>query len=281
LAILAKYISGPFPYNTGMNPQYEFSVFTKPWKDPIEALGKKIKQWGFDGIELPVRPGFQVEPAKIERDLPQATRTLADLGLKIHSVAGSIDEPTMAACAASGIPMIRICLQIPEHANYLEFEAQTRKEWEQLVPLLDRYQVTIGVQNHCDRWVANAMGLRTLLDGFDSKHVAAVWDPAHNALNGEQLDLALDIIEAKTCMVNLKNAYWKRQNGPEAEYATWRPHWTTGRHGQASWPLVAAELKRRQWSGPLCLTAEYSDEASVDRLAQQDIAFAKQLFANS
>jgi sugar phosphate isomerase/epimerase len=259
----------------------EFGVFTKPWKDPIERLGEKIKQWGFDGIELPVRPGFQVEPDVIERDLPKATHLLAEQGLKIYSVAGSVDEPTIAACASSGIPMIRICVQIPEKANYLDFEAQTRKEWDQLIPLLDRYKVTLGVQNHCDRWVTNAMGLRTLLEGYETRHIAAVWDAAHNALNGEPLDLALDIVEDKTCMVNLKNAYWKRMNGPEASYAQWRPYWTTGRNGQASWPLVAAELKRREWTGPLCLTAEYTDEASVDRLIQEDIAFAKQLFTNN
>ncbi len=262
-------------------PEYEFSVFTKPWKDPIDALGAKIKDMGFDGIELPVRPGYQVAPEKVEKDLPVTTRALADLGLKIHSVAGTVDEPTMAACAESGIPMIRICVQIPEGANYLDFEAQQRKEWDQLVPLLDKYKVTIGVQNHCDRWVTNAMGLRTLLEGYDPAHIAAVWDPAHNALNGEPMDLALDIIESKICMVNLKNAFWKQINGPEAEYAQWRPYWTTGRNGMAPWSFVAQELKRRSWSGPLCLTAEYSDEPSVDRLAREDIAYAKQLFANT
>jgi len=79
-------------------------------------------------------------------------------------------------------------------------------------------------------------------------------------------------------MVNLKNAFWQRKNGPEAESAVWAQHWTTGRHGLASWPRVAAELKRRNWSGVLCCSAEYSDEPSTDRLIANDIAFAKSLF---
>jgi hypothetical protein len=81
-------------------------------------------------------------------------------------------------------------------------------------------------------------------------------------------------------MVNLKNAFWRRENGPEAEYAEWKIYWTAGRQGLASWPRVAAELKRRNYSGIVCLTAEYSDERAVNRLIAEDIAFAKSLFAD-
>ena len=67
--------------------------------------------------------------------------------------------------------------------------------------------------------------------------------------------------------------------GPEAENVEWCAYWTTGRQGLASWPRVAAELKGRGYDGVVCLTAEYSDEASVDRLIAEDLAFARSLFA--
>jgi hypothetical protein len=79
-------------------------------------------------------------------------------------------------------------------------------------------------------------------------------------------------------MVNLKNAYWRRLSGPEADVARWEPYWTSGRHGLASWPRVAAELARRSYEGVVCLTAEYSDEAAVRRLVADDLAFARGLF---
>jgi hypothetical protein len=66
--------------------------------------------------------------------------------------------------------------------------------------------------------------------------------------------------------------------GPEAESVQWQAYWTSGRQGLSPWPRVAAELKRRNYSGVVCLTAEYSDEASVNRLIAEDIAFAKSLF---
>jgi len=147
------------------------------------------------------------------------------------------------------------------------------------VPLLDKYGVTIGVQNHCDWFVANAVGLRSLIARYDPKHVAAVWDAAHEALNGGLPELAIDAVWSHLCMVNLKNAIWRRTTGPEAEYAEWTVYWTSGRHGLAVWPRVAEELKRRGYEGVICLTAEYSDHPSAERLTAEDIAFAKSLFA--
>jgi sugar phosphate isomerase/epimerase len=260
--------------NTG---KVTYSVFTKPWKIPVPELREHVRTLGFEGIELPVRPGFQVEPQNVENDLPRVARQLADFGIKITSVAGPTDEATMAACAEAGIPIIRICVGIgPE--GYMATEARLKREYDALVPLLDRYGVTLGIQNHCDRFVCNAMGLRHLIEKYEPRHIAAVWDAAHNALNGEDPELAIDIIWSHLCMVNLKNALWQPKTGPEAEVVEWRHYWTSGRQGIASWPRVATELKKRNYQGVVCLTAEYSDEASVNRLIAEDLAFAKSLF---
>ncbi len=260
------------------SPAIQFSVFTKPWKTPLPELAALVKSWGFDGIELPVRPGYQVLPENVARDLPPAAKLLADYGLKIFSVAGPTDEATIAACAEAGVPTIRIMAPIAAD-GYLATEARLQDEFESRLPLLKQYGVQIGVQNHTDRFICNAMGLRHLLERFDPRYVGAVWDAAHNALNGEEPELALEVVWSHLCMVNFKNAFWLRANGPEAEQAAWRPWWTSGRQGLASWPRVAAELQRRNYQGVICLTAEYSDEAAVNRLIAADITYARQLFA--
>jgi sugar phosphate isomerase/epimerase len=256
-----------------------FSVFTKPWKMDLAELGEFVSGLGFDAVELPVRPGFQVEPENVTRGLPAAVRRLAGCGVQIASIAGPTDEATIATCAQEGILIIRVCLCMDAGEDYMAFEARLRRELDALVPLLDRYGVTLGVQNHCGRCVTSAMALRHLIEGYDPRTIAAVWDPAHCALDGERPDLAADILWSHLCMVNLKNALWRRVNGPEAEYAEWALYWTSGRQGLASWPAVVAELKARDYAGVVCLTAEYSDHASVDRLIAEDIAFAKALFA--
>lgn len=259
-----------------MGSRIEYSVFTKPWKSPLPELAGFVKSLGFDGVELPVRPGYQVEPQDVVKGLPAAQRIMADRGLRIYSVAGPVDERTIAVCAECGVPVIRICVGIDDD-GYLATEARLQRQYDELVPVLDHYKVTLGIQNHCDRNICNAMGLKHLIDRYDPHQIAAVWDAAHNALNGEDPEMAIDIIWSHLCMVNLKNAYWQRVNGPEAEQAEWRPYWTLGRHGLASWPRVTAELKRRAYSGVICLPAEYSDEGAVDRLIAEDIVYAKAL----
>ncbi len=265
-----------------MNPQQiKFSLFTKPWRTPLPELAQFAARLGFDGIELPVRPGYQVLPENVARDLPAAARLLADHGLKIFSVAppgGPIGEPFIAACAEAGVPVIRVMAPIGED-GYLASVARLQREYDALLSLLEKHGGQIGVQNHCDRMVCNAMGLRHLMERYDPRLIGAVWDAAHNALNGEEPELAIDIIWSHLCMVNLKNAFWRRVGGPEAEDVRWRPWWTTGRQGLASWPRVAAELRRRAYRGVICLTAEYSDESAVDRLIAQDVGYAKALFA--
>jgi sugar phosphate isomerase/epimerase len=257
----------------------QFSVFSKPWKtQSLAELGELVRTLGYDGIEFPVRPSYQVEPENIVRDLPQATQQLAEFGVRIYSVAGPTDEATIIACSQAGVPIIRTMARIAPGESYTEAEERYRREYDALLPLLEKHGVTIGVQNHCDRFVTHAVGLRALLQGFDPKYVAAVWDAAHEALSGGPPDLALDVLWPQLCMVNLKNAFWQRSNGPEAAYAEWRHYWTSGRHGLAVWPDVVEELKRRGYEGVVCLTAEYSDQTLVERLAGEDLAYAKSLF---
>ena len=176
------------------------------------------------------------------------------------------------------MPIIRTMARIEPGESYTDAEQRYRCEYDALLPLLEKHDVTIGVQNHCGRFVTHAVGLRALLSGYDPRYVAAVWDAAHEALNGGPPDLALDAIWPHLCMVNLKNALWKQSNGPEAEYAEWGNYWTSGRHGLCVWPLVVEELTTRDYEGVVCLTAEYSDHDAVERLIAEDIAFARSLF---
>ena len=256
-----------------------YSVFTKPWQQVTMAeLASLVSELGFSAVEFPVRPGYQVEPESVGRGLPELARVLADHGVSIASVAGPTDEATIAACAEAGVPTIRVCLRMSAEEGYMAGEARLRKEHDALEPLLERYGVQLGIQNHNGPDIANAMAVRHLIEGRDPRSFGIVWDAAHEALAGTEPEFAIDIAWPYLCMVNLKNGYWRRVNGPEAPYAQWKTYWTTGRHGLCDWPRVVAELKRRDYAGVVCLTAEYADKEAVDRLIAEDMAFARSLF---
>ncbi|WP_127579592.1 sugar phosphate isomerase/epimerase family protein [Paenibacillus koleovorans] len=256
-----------------------FSVFTKPWKDiSIDRLAEKAGGLGFDGIEFPIREGFQVQPDQAEKELPALARRLAEHGLRIFSVASTTDENIFAACAEAGVPTIRIMIDVNLAEGFRASEKRIRLELEQVQELCRRYGVKVGIQQHIGHTrIKNAMGLHRMLDGLDPACFGAIWDAAHDALTGERPEIGLDVVWSYLCMVNLKNGYYRRVSGPEAEQALWEPYWTTARQGMASWPTVMKVLTERQYEGVICLTAEYHEEANVDRYIAEDIAFAKSL----
>ncbi len=256
------------------------TVFTKPWpKLTIQELGKFVHDLGFGGIELPVRPGYPVTPENVGTELPTAAKILGDQGVRISSIAGPTDTVTIEACGKAGVPIIRVCPCVDMDIGYMATEDKIRKEYDELVPALDKNNVAIGVQNHCDRCIGSAIGIMHLIEKYDPKHVGAVLDVAHCGFDGEPVDMAIDIVWSHLLLVNLKSGYWKREDGPEVKDAKWTTYWTTGGQGIASWKETVEVLNSRGYQGDICLTAEYSQHDIVDDLIVQDIAYARSLLA--
>jgi sugar phosphate isomerase/epimerase len=257
----------------------QFSVFTKPWKTiSVAELGKMVSGWGFDGVEFPLRDGYQVEPKDAEKRLPQLVKQLAEHNLKVFSVASTTDENIFAACAEAGVPIIRIMTRI-EKDGYRASVERMQRQLEQVVPLCEKYGVKVGIQQHYGNCVIDSSGLMQLVGKFDPRHIGGIWDAAHDALAGQQPEYGLDILTSHLCMANLKNAYYYRSNGPEAQVAEWKRYFTSGRNGLANWGRAAKFLQQQNYNGVVCLTAEYTAEHEVERLIAEDIVYAKSLFA--
>jgi sugar phosphate isomerase/epimerase len=260
-----------------------FTLFVKPWKSlSLHELARHIRILGFEWIELPVRQGFLCEPETIEKSLPEVVRVMGNEGVKVLNITASLplsDGKLYSGSLLAGIHMNRVMFNRQEGENYWDAENRARQMLDAALYFCEKYQYQIGVQNHFGRYVpVNAMGMHHLVKDYDPKYVCAIWDPAHNALEGEDPEPALDIVASHLCVVNLKNAFWRNVNGPEAEEAQWNVYWTTGRQGRASWRRVAHKLKQMAFQGPVCLSAEYSAENDVDRLIVEDLAYAKACF---
>ena len=257
------------------------TVFTKPWKDDsLEALAERIAGFGFQGIELPVRDGYQVSPANYRETLAKAAAVLGKRNVSIVSVAGAIEADLVRVMGQNGIKILRVMLNADPKKNYSEQEEAYYRSVTELLPVLESSGVTLGIQNHFGNFLGcSAAGLMRFVGRFPKAQVAAVLDLAHCAICGEITEFALDIAASHLIMVNIKSGSRRRTNCETAAEAEWKTIWTTGRHGTLSWKHAAEELRRRNYQGPICLTAEYSgaDKALEGEdsalLVKEDLAY--------
>jgi sugar phosphate isomerase/epimerase len=234
---------------------YNWSVFTKPWSGlPGDELGRLVAGLGFTGAEVPVRDTAYVTPATVEAELPKFTEQLRAEGIEPISIASELSERVFAACAAAGVPLIRIMAELGPD-GYAASVRRTRVLLEGAAVLASQYGVQVGVQPHHGRFVASTLGVLLLLDGLPVEHFKLVWDAAHDALAGDDPAVTLELGAERLGIVNLKNVKYVESNDG------WKPYFVQGTEGLSSWPAVFAALERLGWTGPVCLTGQYSDPA--------------------
>ena len=147
------------------------------------------------------------------------------------------------------------------------------------MPLLERYGVQLGVQNHYGRFVTNGVGLRRLVEPYDARQIAIVWDAAHESLEGQRARAGAGrgvVASVHGQPEERVLAAHERSRGRERRVAGLLDR------GASRAGLVAAGgggAASEAYGGVVCLTAEYTDEEAVDRLIAADIAFARGLFA--
>lgn len=254
-------------------PRIALTVFTKPWSEPLEQLADKVAALGLDGVELPIRPGYQVEPENVATKLVDAVRAMRSRGLEIRSVAAPLEPETVRACGEAGIPIVRTMVSVDlRKAGYADTIVAHRRLWDSLIPILDEAKVAIGIQNHSGHSIGSAIGLYHLIEKYDPRHVCAILDMAHAAIAGEPTELAVDLLWPRMHgLINFKAAFRERINGPEEIEAEYRTHWTTAAHAAFSWRGLVNEMVRRGFTGTFCLPAEYTDPAGSQQRMGDDV----------
>jgi len=257
-----------------------WSVFTKPWRESsVDDLAETVRTMGFDAVELPVRPGYQVEPTEVASALPAAVRRLEAAGVSVASVAAGTDEATFAACAEAGVPVIRVMVPVSPR-GYAATDGEIRAKLDELSVSAERFGVRVGIQPHHDDFIADSSELSAVIEDYDPRFIGAIWDAAHDALARKRPAHALERLWPWLVMANLKSAVFERvgADSPVGD-AVWEPVFVESDRGMAEWGAALAYLAARAFDGPICLTAEYTDETDLVAKITADLARAKQLAA--
>ena len=233
---------------------------------PVE-LANTLKRLGFDGVDLPCRPGSTVTHANGPEKLPEYKKIFKDHGLSLERLVTSLqtaDDETdrlLAVISNLGIKKIRIDAEssLKEGETAQQRLDKARRKLAGLQKLLEKHGVKGGIQNHSGGNVLeiNISCLLLLLRDCDPKWVGIQYDPGHATISGEPIKLAISLMGPHLHSVNIKSPRQEYFINPENGRLAYKPVWVPLKDGMLDMPMLLSELKAAGYKDALSIHAEY------------------------
>ncbi|MDO8928879.1 MAG: TIM barrel protein, partial [Bacteroidota bacterium] len=159
----------------------------------FDEMGEVLAQLGFDGADMPVRPGGQVEPAEVKPGLPLAVKTLQKYGMEIPMIVTAITDPadpisitTLQVAADSGIKYYRTgWLKYNESKTIRQNLDEHRKTIEKLAELNEKLGIHGDYQNHSGASVGSPVwDLYELMKNVNPEYMGVQYDIRHAVAEG-------------------------------------------------------------------------------------------------
>ncbi|MCX8036065.1 MAG: sugar phosphate isomerase/epimerase [Candidatus Sumerlaeia bacterium] len=252
-----------------------------------KEVGETAKRLGVDGLDLAIRKGQCVNPDNVAEALPEAMKIWKEMGLSVPlaSMETRQTDPRDAgvrrlfeACGKAGIREIKIGYWkwSPNQAYWPTVET-IRADLKLFEALGRDCGCRTLIHNHSGaNYGGNASQIMQLARGFDPKFIGAYLDPAHLAICGEAVDMALDIVRDYLAMIAVKNCRWT--STVKDGVANWKTEWCLLNEGVVNWPRVIELLKKRGYDGWLSVHGEYSgpeDREAVLANVVKDVPFLR------
>lgn len=264
-----------------MNGPVTWSVFSKPWPlHTAQALAEVVLDMGFTGVELPVRDNTLVTPKNALASLPKYVGELRARGVDTVSIAADLSEDVFAACERAGVPLIRI--MVPVTANdYASSVDSARTMLQESAKWTRQYGVGVAIQPHHGAYISSCLGVMDLLAELPSEHFGIAWDAAHDALAGDDPVTTLRMAATRMSIANFKNVRYIEADNPaiSGDRTMWKPWFVQGHEGLADWQRALEHLRASTFTGPICLTAQYSaSDTPISDLLRKDLRFAQNMW---
>lgn len=241
------------------------SIFSKAlqflnYKDMSEA----VKEMGFDGVDLTLRPKGHVLPEKVEEDLPLATEAIRSFGLShfmlstgiIHAD-DTLTRTILRTASQQGWTHYRTAwIKYNENTPVLETTDRAARSLQSLYKLNQTYGLKGGYQNHSGKYFgASIWDLYYALKKLPSEHtdiMGSQYDIMHAAVEGgKSWPVTFDLIKPHINSIVIKDFKWIREGGK------WKTHYTPLGEGMVDLPLFFRLLKNNKIHVPCSLHVEY------------------------
>lgn len=224
-------------------------------------LGKAVREAGFDGVDLTVRPGGHVLPERVTDDLPKAVQAIRENGSRVAMLTTGLTKPgdaaaraTFAAARAADVRLLKAGYYKYAFKDVPRELAAVIADFRGLVEQAAEAGVLLAYHNHSGYVGAPVWDILRMIDGLPPTATGVYFDVRHATVEGGDAGwrVATHMVAPHLRMLAAKDFYWdKGRDG------RWRIVDCPIGEGMVNWPLFATELHRAKFSGPVSLHVEY------------------------
>ncbi len=249
---------------------------------PLDKVASRLRAMNIDAIDLTVRPGGHVEPAKAEDDLPRVHETLAKSGVRIGMITTGITDArdpltpvVLRAAARLGIRYYKLGYFSYEGFGTLKRQrTQVAERMKALAALNREIGIHGGFHNHSANFFgASLWDIHHVLEGCDSRALGLYFDPAHAVVEGgsDGWRMGMDLLSDRITMLAVKDFRWRDDKKGYAGARRHSTEWCPLETGNTPWPTVLKHLKAINFHGPVSLHSEYQGSHSFADLTSDEV----------
>jgi sugar phosphate isomerase/epimerase len=167
-------------------PIVVFSKIYQELKLNFEEAAALTADAGLDGVDCPVRPGGEIQPERVEEDLPRYIEVLKNRKLSLPLLTTAITSPAtphaervLRAAKKLGIKYYRLGAFSQKEGTFERRVTEIKAMFKDLAALNKQVGITGLFQNHTGSIGADLAESRQLLDGLDPEALGLAFDLGH------------------------------------------------------------------------------------------------------
>jgi len=268
-----------------------FCLFSKPlpelgWDD----LGRVVKETGFDGVDLTVRPKGHVLPERAAQDLPRALDAIRSHGVAVPMITTDLTSadvpharPLLEAAARGGVRWFKTGYWQYQSSDVRGELTQVGRALAGLASLARDCGIEMGFHNHEGYVGAALWDIAPAIDNLEARWAGYYFDPRHAVAEGGggAWKAATHLVMPRLKMLAIKDCVWQKASDG------WHIENCRLGEGLVDWTWFGSTLRATEFRGPISIHLEYEipGATSAERIdatlaaARRDLAFARRALA--
>lgn len=228
----------------------------------FDQIAEVLARLGFDGADITLRPGGQIEPENTKSELPKAVKSMEKAGVGIPMMVTAIVDAddklsveTLKIAAGLGIKYYRMGWLGYDFSKSIQQNLDTYKsQFEKLAKLNEKLGIHGGYQNHSGLHVgAPVWDLYDLLKDIDPKYLGIQYDIRHATTEGGySWLLGMKRIEPWIRTICIKDFVWAKN-----EKGEWRHENVMLGEGMVKFDEYLKEYATLKIEAPISMHFEY------------------------